>query len=246
MQTYRKMKWEETLWDDSSNGVDRKKKQPPANMTNTDATPSLTLYSYWRSSASWRVRIVLNHKEIPYTVVPVNLLKDEQLSNEYKAKNPNCTIPSLIYNGTILTQSLAIIEFLEETYTEKSLLPKDPIQRAKVRALVDTIVCDIHPIQNLRVLKMVGDEKKTEWGRHWIERGFIAVEEMLKESAGTYCFGDTVTLADAALAPQVFNARRFGVDMSAFPTISAIDARLATVPAFAAAHPSAQVDAVPA
>ena len=200
---------------------------------------AVKLYSYWRSSASWRVRTVLHWKGIAFEYVAVNLLQGEQSSEWYKQLNPMGLVPSLqfVETGQVVGQSIAITELLEEMYPQKPLLPTDLLERAKVRMIVDTIACDIHPVQNLRVLKYAGDERRTEWAKHFIETGFNALETMLSNTAGQYCVGDTVTLADVYLVPQVYNANRVGVDMNPFPTINAVHSRLVGLDAFQKAHP---------
>jgi len=202
-----------------------------------------TLYSYFRSSCSWRVRIVLALKNIKYNYEPISLLKGEQRSDEYKLVNPSGTVPCLVINGHSLSQSLSIMEYLEEIYPDPPLLPKgEPIERAVVRRLCNVICADIQPVQNLKVLKKAGDDRKMEWG-HWaIHSGFVALEKMLAESAGKYCYGDEITMADCCLVPQVYNANRFKVDMSEFPIISRINEELMKHDAFIASHPSKQPD----
>mgnify|MGYP000403814168 FL=1 len=214
----------------------------------------MKLYTYFRSSAAYRVRIALNLKGLAYEALPVHLLRGggEQLQPAYRAVNPAALIPSLEDdNGATLTQSMAIIEYLDETHPAVPLLPADPLGRARVRALALTVACDIHPLGNLRVLKYlvhqlkVADEAKAEWSRHWIGEGFGALEAMLAASpeTGRFCHGDTPTLADCCLAPQVFNALRFEVDMARYPTIARIHAACGELDAFIAAHPSKQPDA---
>ncbi|CAG8584341.1 11726_t:CDS:2 [Ambispora leptoticha] len=198
------------------------------------------LYSYYRSSCSWRVRTALNLKGIKYETRPVNLLKEEQDIPEYENLNPLKMVPTLIIDGQILTQSVAILEYLEETRPEPALLPKNPIDKAKVRAIVQSIVSDIQPVQNLRVLKHSG--QGSNWGNHWITLGFRAIEKQFKETAGVYCFGDSITLADLCLVPQVYNANRFEVDLTEFPIIRRIEAQLNELQAFRDAHPSNQID----
>jgi maleylacetoacetate isomerase len=201
------------------------------------------LYTYWRSSCSYRVRIVLHLKNIEFESIPIHLVKEEQKSNEYQVINPNQTVPSLITTqGETLTQSMAIIEYLEEVYTQVPLMPTDPTKKAQVRAICNLIGCDIQPIQNLRVLNYVGD-KKAEWCKHFITVGFQGLEKMLQKTGGVYCFGDQVTIADAFLVPQVYNAIRWGVDMDLFPTIGSIHKRLIELDAFKKADPAAQPDA---
>lgn len=186
------------------------------------------LYSYWRSSCSWRVRICLNLKEIPYDIKPISLIKSggEQHCNEYREVNPMEQVPgiylvlvsvhlkiiknilALQIDGHTLVESLAIMHYLEETRPQRPLLPQDFHKRAKTRELCEIIASGIQPLQNLIVLIHVGEEKKKEWAQHWITRGFRAVEKLLSTSAGKYCVGDEITLADCCLIPQVFNARR--------------------------------------
>jgi len=209
-----------------------------------------TLYSYWRSTASWRVRIALAYKKIDYEYKAIHLLKDggQQSTPEYTALNAMRVLPTLVIDGNTLGQSLAILEYLEETRPEPALLPKDPALRAKAREIMQAIGSDTHPIQNLKVLnhvaKVTGDDKqKAEWAKHWIENGLAGVERILSKSAGKYSVGDTVTFADLLLVPQVFNAVRFGVPLDAFPTITRVNAALSELPEFKVAHPSCQPDA---
>jgi maleylacetoacetate isomerase len=216
---------------------------------------STILYSYWRSSCSWRVRIALALKEIPYEYVAIHLLTDGgiQHSDDYKLKNPSRELPTLEIDGNRLAQSIPIIEYLEETKTSGArLLSDDSMERATARRIAEMIASNIQPVQNLRVLQYLmakyddpaeKTKEKLAWGHHWIEQGFVALEQVLATTAGTYCVGDQVSLADLCLVPQVYNARRFKVDMSQFPIITKIDATLSALPAFVAAHPSAQPDA---
>lgn len=190
------------------------------------------LYTYFRSSCSARVRIALAWKGIEYNSRPVHLLKGEQTNAEYLEINSLGEVPSLVINGETLTQSLAILEFLEETFPQNPLLPKDPIGRAKVRAIAQIVAVDIQPVQNLRVLQMAGDDKKAEWGKHWIRNGFIGLEKCLKKVSKKYCFGNEVTFADLCLYPQVYNAERFQVDMTEFPTIQKVYHELSKLEAF--------------
>lgn len=206
------------------------------------------LYSYFRSSCAWRVRTALAMKGIDYEYSPVHLVQDggQQFSDTYKALNPQCVVPTLEIDGQVLTQSLSIIEYLDETRGSPCLLPKgDPIRRQQVRAVSDCIASGIQPIQNLSVVKYVGPEKKAEWGKHWIEQGFNGLEKLLQKTAGKYCVGDEVTMADLCLVPQVYNANRFKVDMSAYPIISRINEELNTLEAFQKAHPAQQPDCPP-
>ena len=203
------------------------------------------LYDYFRSSASYRVRIALNLKGLAYDSVPVSLLDNAQRAPEYLSKNPQGLVPALLDGEQLLTQSLAICEYLEETYPQPALLPNDAIGRARVRALALSIACDIHPLNNLRVLRRLeaqfaADQAgKDAWYQHWIQSGFEAFEQQIQSTHGQYCFGDTVTLADLALVPQVYNARRFNCDLSAYPTMLAIEQRCLALDAFARAIPEA-------
>ena len=203
------------------------------------------LYDYFRSSASYRVRIAINLKGLAYDSVPVSLLDNAQRAPEYLSKNPQGLVPALLDGEQLLTQSLAICEYLEETYPQPALLPNDAIGRARVRALALSIACDIHPLNNLRVLRRLeaqfaADQAgKDAWYQHWIQSGFEAFEQQIQSTHGQYCFGDTVTLADLALVPQVYNARRFNCDLSAYPTMLAIEQRCLALDAFARATPEA-------
>ena len=203
------------------------------------------LYDYFRSSASYRVRIALNLKGLAYDSVPVSLLDNAQRAPEYLRKNPQGLVPALLDGEQLLTQSLAICEYLEEAYPQPALLPNDAIGRARVRALALSIACDIHPLNNLRVLhrleaQFAADQAgKDAWYQHWIQSGFEAFEQQIQSTHGQYCFGDTVTLADLALVPQVYNARRFNCDLSAYPTMLAIEQRCLALDAFARATPEA-------
>lgn len=203
------------------------------------------LYDYFRSSACYRVRIALNLKGLAYDSMPVSLLDNAQRAPEYLSKNPQGLVPALLDGEQLLTQSLAICEYLEETYPQPALLPNDAIGRARVRALALSIACDIHPLNNLRVLRRLeaqfaADQAgKDAWYQHWIQSGFEAFEQQIQSTHGHYCFGDTVTLADLALVPQVYNARRFNCDLSAYPTMRAIEQRCLALDAFARATPEA-------
>ena len=209
-----------------------------------------TLYTYWRSSASYRVRIALALKGLAYDQVPVNLAQGGQTSVGFKLLNPQGFVPYLIDGDVGLNQSLAIVEYLDETYPAPPLLPADPVGRARVRAAAQQIACDIHPINNLRVLKYLkaemgqGQDAIDTWYRHWVEEGFAALEEIAEAATGAFLFGDTVTLADVCLVPQMWNARRLQADIARFPKLVAIDARLNALPAVRAAAPEAQPDAV--
>jgi len=212
----------------------------------------MQLYSYFRSSAAYRVRIALNLKSLAYEYLGVHLLKDggQQFSDAYRALNPAALVPALVDGDAVLTQSLAIIEYLDETHPEPPLLPADAVGRARVRAIAQTIACDTHPLNNLRVLKylkrtlQVSDEAKDGWYRHWVGVGLAAVEAMLAHSpaTGRFCHGDQPTLADLCLVPQVYNARRFDCDLSAMPTVLRIDAACREIQAFERARPENQPD----
>lgn len=213
----------------------------------------MKLYTYYRSSAAYRVRIALHLKRLTYDAVPVHLTRTggEQRQPDYLALNPAGLVPTLDDDGVVLTQSLAIIEYLDETHPQPALLPGAATERARVRALAQAIACDIHPINNLRVLQYltrefgVGDAQKNAWYRHWVEVGLEAVEAMLAGDPGTgvFCHGDTPTLADCCLVPQVFNARRFDCDLGALPTVMRIVGHCEAMDAFQRAAPAAQPDA---
>lgn len=211
----------------------------------------MKLYGYWRSSAAYRVRIALNLKQLTFENLPVHLVKNggEQHSTDYKTLNPAELVPVLVDDDLSLNQSLAIIEYLDETYPQPVLLPEEPAARARVRALALDIACDIHPLNNLRVLQYLTDplalteQQKLNWISHWLSTGFSALEQRLKQSAGQFCFGDAVTLADLCLVPQVYNAQRFALDMSAFPTVMAVHHNCQQLAAFALAAPEQQPDA---
>ncbi|MCH7313304.1 maleylacetoacetate isomerase [Acinetobacter sp. ANC 3882] len=208
----------------------------------------MKLYSYFRSSAAYRVRIALNLKELAYETEAVHLVKNEQQQASYRALNPSQLVPTLIDQDQPLLQSLSILEYLEERYPVKPLLPKDLIERAKVRAFAQSIACDIHPLNNLRVLKYlqkdfaVSDEQKNTWYQHWILEGFHSLEMQLRHSNGQFCFGTQATFADCCLIPQVYNAKRFKIDLSAFPKIESIYQYCLTLPAFLNATPEQQPD----
>ena len=211
-----------------------------------------TLYTFWRSSAAYRVRLALSLKDIAYEAACVNLVRDggEQHAAAYRAIHPLGRVPALVTPHGTLTQSQAIIEYLEEAHPLPALLPPDGFGRARVRALAATIACDIHPLNNTSVLARLraqfgADEHAVNaWYRHWVEAGLKGVEALLREDAtGTFCHGDAPGMADCFLVPQVYNARRFGVDLAPFPRLAAASAYLETLPAFAAARPEAQPDA---
>jgi len=213
---------------------------------------SLVLYSYWRSSAAFRARIALNLKGLHYETRAVHLLNNggEQHAADYVALNPQELVPALVDGDRVITQSMAIVEYLDETHPVPALLPADAAGRARVRALAQVVACDIHPLGNLRVLQRLGtqfgadDEQKGEWMRHWIAAGFHALEAMLVNSKGTgrYCHGDTPGMADLCLVPQVYNARRWKMSLDEYPTILRIDAACAELDAFHQAMPEQQPD----
>jgi len=213
----------------------------------------MKLYTFFRSSASFRVRIALNLKGLSYDQAPIHLRRGggEQLMAEYKSINPQALVPALEDNGKILTQSLAIIEYLEEKYPNPPLLPADPADKAFVRSMALVIACEVHPIQNLRVLNYIkkeyqqNDEQVNRWAQHWIDLGLAALEQMInaQTARGTFCFGDTPTLADICLVPQLGNARRFGCDLSRYPKILSVEKACIVIPAFADAAPDKQPDA---
>jgi maleylacetoacetate isomerase/maleylpyruvate isomerase len=210
-----------------------------------------TLYDYWRSSAAFRVRIALNLKGLDYASKPIDLRTGAQGGVGYKLLNPQGLVPYLIDGEVGLNQSLAIIEYLDEVYALPPLLDPDPVRRARIRAAALMIACDIHPINNLRVLKYLKNELGQEqaaidaWYRHWVEEGLRPLEEIAEGSPGPYLFGDRVTLADVCLAPQMYNARRLRCDTSRLPALVEVDKALMVLPAFLKARPEAQPDADP-
>lgn len=214
----------------------------------------MQLYSYFRSSAAYRVRIALNLKRLDYDIVPVHLLKSggEQFAPAYRQLNADALIPTLLDEETgALTQSLAIIEYLEETYPAPALLPVHAIDRAYVRSIALAIACDIHPLNNLRVMRYlknslhVDDAARDDWYRHWCQVGLEGLEARLSRDArvGKFCYGDTPTLADCCLAPQFFNAKRLNCDLSVLPTVKRINDACLALDAFASAAPDRQPDA---
>ena len=213
----------------------------------------LVLYTYFRSSAAYRVRTALELKGLPYKAVPVHLVRGggEQHSAAFAMLNPSELVPVLVDGEATITQSLAIIEYLDEVHPAPALLPPDAAGRARVRAIAQTIACEIHPLNNLRVLQRLeatlgaSAQTKSEWYAHWVTLGFTALESMLSQSAATgrYCHGDTPTLADCCLVPQIYNAERFGISLAAYPTLCRIGAACLELPAFQQASPQAQADA---
>ena len=211
----------------------------------------LTLYSYWRSSAAYRVRIALNLKGLAYETVPVHLLKDggQQHSSDYKALNPQELVPLLVDGQVRIGQSLAIIEYLEEIFPLPSLLPDDPLDRARVRSLALHVACDVHPLNNTRVLQYlsgtlgVDDEAKQQWVRHWIATGLAGFEQGLADYDGQLSLGGRPGYLEACLIPQVYNARRFACDLSQYPRILQMTEQCESLEAFANAAPEVQPDA---
>lgn len=214
----------------------------------------MKLFSYWRSSASYRVRIALNLKELDYEYVPVHLVKDggEQHSEQYQSVNPAKLVPTLVdeKNDVTLNQSMAIVEYLDEVYPETlALVSGDALNKAQIRTIAYDIGCDIQPIANLRILNYLVDglgseaDAKAKWAKHWIVSGFEALEKRLAKSAGKFCVGDTVSLADVCLVPQAYNANRFGVDLADYPNIKRVVDNCNSLQAFIDAMPENQPDA---
>lgn len=214
----------------------------------------MQLYSYFRSSASFRVRIALALKGLPYDYMPVQIVRNEQFEAPFDALAPSHLVPLLRDDGAVLSQSMAIIEYLDETHPEPPLLPREPLSRARVRAIAQDIACEIHPLNNLRVLRYlthelkVTEDDKNRWYRHWVETGLAAVERQLAAPAapnGRYCHGDTPGLADCALVPQIFNAQRLQCRTDHAPTVMKVFAACMELEAFAKSEPSACPDATP-
>jgi maleylacetoacetate isomerase len=208
----------------------------------------MRLHSYWRSSSSYRVRIALNLKGIAYDTVPVNLVARDHETTAYASLNPARGVPSLeLDDGTVLTQSMAILEWLDEAHPEPALLPAGPVARAHVRAAALVIASEVHPVNNLRVinrLKAMGhsQDETVDWMRHWMARGFEAFAQLIDQHT-PFAFGAAPGLADLCLVPQIYNARRWGLDLSPFPRLTGIEERCLALPAFDAARPEAQPDA---
>ncbi|KAK5583191.1 hypothetical protein RB653_004782 [Dictyostelium firmibasis] len=210
------------------------------------------LYSYWRSSCSWRVRVALAYKKIKYEYKAIHLLKDggQQKTEEYSKINPMKAIPTLEIDGHIIGQSLAILEYLEETHPENPLMPNGAYERAIARQMMQIIGSDIQPLQNLKILGLVGqysgdEAKKAEWARTIITNGFNGLEKLLEKHSGKFCVGDSVSFADLCLPAQVYNANRFNVDMTPYPNITRVNQYLLTIPEFIEALPQNQPDAEP-
>lgn len=209
----------------------------------------LKLFTYFRSSASYRLRIALNLKGLDFESAFVNLRNGEQSEDAFLSQNPQGLVPALEHQGIVLNQSIAILEYLEEQFPQPPLLPEKTMDRAQVRALTQTIACEIHPLNNLRVLKYLrsplqhNEEEVNTWYQHWIAVGFQALEGSLSEEVQHFCFGEQATFADVCLLPQVYNAKRFKCDLAPYPKINRIVEHLETIPAFAQALPEHQPDA---
>ncbi len=211
----------------------------------------MKLYTFWRSSAAFRARIALNLKGVGHDLVSRHLRHGEHRGPQYLELNPQGLIPALEDGGVVLSQSLAIVEYLDERFPSPPLLPPDPVARAQVRSMAENIACDMHPLNNLRVLNFLRDEMHLDqaavdrWYAHWIAEGFRGLEVLARRYTGDgkHCFGSEITIADVFLVPQMYNARRFKCDVAPYPTLGAISAFLETLPAFAAARPEAQPDA---
>ncbi len=214
----------------------------------------IRLYSYWRSSAAYRVRIALNLKQLVHEIIPVSLINNggEHRQSDYTKLNPQQLVPTLFHGDRVLRQSMAIIEYLDEVYPEVPLLLSDPRSSSWIRSLSQIIACDIHPLDNLRVLSYLTDElgvsdtQKSSWYGHWIHTGFAAIERLLEDSpiVGEFCAGDTATMADCVLIPQVYNAQRFEVSLQAYPNIERITQNCQQLVAFKQAAPEQQIDAI--
>jgi len=212
----------------------------------------MKLYSYWRSTAAYRVRIALNLKQLSYQILDVDLVKQggQQHSAEYQQLNPNQLVPTLIDDDKIITQSASILEYLEETYPDVSLLPEDNFLRSQIRSMAQTVACDIHPLNNLRVLQYLKNQLSLEqpqvdlWYKHWVRTGFSAIEKTLQTTSGRYCFSDQLSLADVFLVPQVYNANRFQIDTQDFPLIEQINQNCLKLDGFQQASPEQQAKAV--
>lgn len=210
----------------------------------------MKLYSFWRSTTSYRVRAALHLKGIAFETVPVDLTAGAQCAETYTALNPSAGVPTLVLNdGTVLTQSLAILDYLDAVYPDPPLLPDDPVQRAKVRAAAHCMALDVHPVNNLRVVKHLKathgatEETARAWMLHWMDQGCAALEAQIDPSP--FCFGDTPSLADLCVVAQLYNAKRWGLDMTLFPKLQEVDTACLAHPAIAAAHPDQQPDARP-
>ena len=213
---------------------------------------SMVLRGYWRSSCTWRVRIALNVKGLSYDILPVHLVADggQQHGEAHRQLNPMREVPVLVVDEEPLAQSMAILEYLDEAHPSPPLLPSDLLERARVRQMAEVVNSGIQPVQNLRVMQRLGKDydlskaQQVAWSRGRIDFGFKALHRLVETHGGRYCFGDAVTLADLCLVPQLYNARRFGVELEAFPRLLEVEARLNELPAFQRAEPEQQPDAV--
>ncbi len=209
----------------------------------------MKLYGFWRSAAAFRVRIALNLKGLSPETVSIDLMAGEQSKAGYDAVNPLHVVPTLVDGNAVLHQSVAIIEYLDETHPEPSLLPGDAVMRARIRAVALAIAADTHPLHTVRIYRYlvdahgIDDDQFTAWTAQWLNAGFSAVEKTLKDTNGDFCFGDTPTLADCCLVPQLAVAERFGIDMESFPTLQGIGEKCQQLPAFEKALPANQPDA---
>lgn len=208
----------------------------------------MKLYSAWRASGPYRLRIALALKGLAYDYIPVDLVAGEQRGEAYGAINAQHLVPTLDVDGEMMTQSLSILEWLEETHPEPALLPKTPLDRQRVRAMCGVVACDIHPVNNLRILKSlsamgIDEDGRNTWVARWIDEGFAALEPMIARHGAGYAFGETPTMADCLLVPQIYNANRFGVDLSPYPALVAAGEHALKHPAIAASHPNLQPDA---
>lgn len=209
----------------------------------------MKLYSYWRSTTSYRVRAALNLKSVAYDLVPVDLVAGDQRDEDYVALNPNASVPTLVLDdGPVLTQSMAILDYIDATWPEPRLIPQDPLERARVMAAANSVACDIHPVNNLRVIGALKSrfgatpEQARQWMCHWMGEGFTSLEKQLAQET-EFSFGPAPDLADLCIVAQIYNARRWGLDLQPFPKLRRVEAACLKVPAIAAAHPDQQIEA---
>ncbi len=212
---------------------------------------AITLYNYFRSSTSYRVRLALELKKLPYTYIPVHLLKNggEQNSEDYRKLNPAGGVPTLVHDEKVISQSFAIIEYLDEAFPQTyQLMPAEPFQKAKIRQFCENINADMHALQNLKLLQYLEQkhgytqDDKDQWCQHWIHQNFIPLEKLLDQSAGTFCFGSKITVADVMLIPQVITAQRFKTDLNPYPILLRVFNTCMQLPEFIKAHPFRQID----
>lgn len=209
----------------------------------------MKLYSYWRSTTSFRVRAALNLKSVAYGLVPVDLVAGDQRDEPYVALNPNAGVPTLVLDdGTVLTQSMAILDYIDAVWPEPRLIPSDPLERAKVMAAALTVACDVHPVNNMRVIAELKSrfgatpEEARNWMCHWMDEGFSSLEKQLADDT-QFSFGSAPDAADLCIVAQIYNARRWGLDLHPFPKLRRVEAACLNVPAIAAAHPDQQIEA---